>query len=376
MKEKTLRIIIYIAGTVCLYAFFAVRSFPLMNAILAEKMDQETKDFSRYGELYYFSCINDFKVPFDQQYKKYRLSERNPEITQADVLTYGDSFFDLSFQKNLPELLSDSLERKVFSYVTRDPFRANPFCLLNEGGVRKSPQSKYFIYESVERTIHEKFNESFNFQCSSNKKPADPIHKQAIDFVFRKNSENLYDVMLKQSYLTSKVYSAVSTLKFRSFGYISSLTSVYTTNPEPWLFHEKEFGEQPGGYYYPYTDAEIAHYADNILALKTNLKNHYNLDLLFLPIPTKYTIYHKLVNNHTYNNFLPRLYAELDKRGVNYIDLFTDYRQSMETLYHGTDTHWNDKGVEIALGKVLKSIQNPSCDQIGYLYKNNLKKNN
>lgn len=376
MKEKLLRIVIYIAGSICLYTFLAVRFFPLMNGILSEKMDQETRDFNKYGELYYFSCIKDFKVKFKQQYKKYRLSDQNPEITSADVLTYGDSFFDCSFQKNIPEILSDTLDLKVYSYVTRDPSRANPFCLLNESGYKNSAGPKVLIYESVERNIPERFDEPFSNSCFSNLVPKKSVKDEIMGFIFKKNSENLYDVMLKQSYLTSKVYAAISTFKFRAFGYISPLTAKYTTNPEPWLFHEKEYGHELGGFYYKYSDEEIMTYAENILVLKNNLKSQYNLDMVFMPIPTKYTIYHKLINNHQYNNFLPRLYEELDRRGIKYVDLYNEYVKSPDILYHGTDTHWNEKGVKIALDKVLKTVQTGSCNQFGYLYNNNLKNTN
>jgi hypothetical protein len=356
MKEKNLRITIYAVGLICLLAFFAIRSFPLMNALLSEKMNKESRDFTKYGELYYYSCIKDFRVEFGNKYGKYRLSDRNPRITEADILTYGDSFFDLSFQKNIPELLSDSLDKKVFSYVSTDPYRSDPFCIINEAGIKNNFSPKQFIYETVERNIAQKFLNPFNSNCSNNSTYKESIKKKIKVFVFKENSEKLYSILLQQSILTSKFYSLISSVKFKLFGYISSLTSIYTTRPEPWLFYEKEYTHELGGYYYQYTDKEIQNYADNILYLKNRLKSLYNFDLLFLPVPTKYTVYHKLVNNHPYNNFLPRLYKELDKRGINYIDLYIVYSKSDEILYHGTDTHWNSKGVDMALKLVLERI--------------------
>ena len=68
-------------------------------------------------------------------------------------------------------------------------------------------------------------------------------------------------------------------------------------------------------------------YCDNIADLRDKLKEMYNLDMVFLPIPSKYTIYHKLINQDPYNNFLPRLYEGLDKRGVPTINLYDEYRQ-------------------------------------------------
>ncbi len=165
MKEKNLRIIIYILGAVCLYAFFAVRIFPLMNFSLSEKMDVETHDFTRYGDLYYYNCISEFKQDFPAPVRKYRLSEKNPSLNNADILTFGDSFFDVSFQKTLPERLSDTLNLKVYSYMTQDPTQANPFCILNSNAYNKTGHSKYIIYETIERNVHVKFDKPYEVNC-------------------------------------------------------------------------------------------------------------------------------------------------------------------------------------------------------------------
>jgi hypothetical protein len=357
MKEKNLRIIIYIVGAICLYAFLAVRIFPLMNFSLSEKMDVETHDFTRYGDLYYYNCIADFKQDFPARVRKYRLSEKNPSLNNADILTFGDSFFDVSFQKTLPERLSDTLNVKVYSYMTQDPTQANPFCILNSNDFVKSSPSKYIIYETIERNVHVKFDKPYEVNCvpKVNKKtPAGEVR----DFIFKHNSEQLYATLLKRGYFFSGIYEFFSSLRFNFFGYISPLTAKYHIAKSPWLFYEKEFGNEPGGFSYQYTDEEISRYADNILGLSRNMKETYNLDLIFMPIPNKYTIYHSMINDDEYNNFLPRLYNELDKRHVQYVNLYNEFASSKDTLYYGTDTHWNKKGVDKALRLTLEKICN------------------
>ncbi len=358
MKELLLKIFIFITGLICLYLFFAIRFFPLTNAILVEKMDKETREFSKYGELYYHSCIPEFRIEFDNQYGKYTVSDKNSDIAEADILTYGDSFFDLAFQKCIPELLADTLDKKVFSYVTMDQYRSNPFYLLTERGYTHNSEPKPFIYETVERLLPYKFRKefptSFNLRYEDIDKKA--LRTQIKEFAFKQNSENLYDLALKQSYLTAKLYSLISMIKFNLFGYISPMTSIYKTNPEPWLFYKMEYTDELGGFYYPYTDAEIQNYAENIFQLQNNLKSLYNLDLVFLPVPTRYTICHKMVNDDLYNNFLPRLYKELDKRGITYVNIYSEFANSNDILYYGTDTHWNPKGVDITLKLILEKL--------------------
>jgi len=355
MKEKYLRFIIYFVGAICLYAFLAVRIFPLMNSVLSEKMDRETRDFNKYGDLYYYNCITHFKQDFPPPLRKYRLSEKNPELNEADILTFGDSFFDFSFQTTFPERLSDTLNQKVYSFITQDPTQSNPFCILNHGTYKKRTVQKYVIFETIERNIPVKFSTGFDIHCM-NVKSKRRIHDEVRNFIFKENSETVYALLLKRGRFVHHLYSFFATMRFDLCGYISPLTSKYKLENDPWLFYEKEYGNEPGGFYYQYSDKELNTFADNILRLSRDIKSAYNLDLIFMPVPNKYTVYHTMINNDRYNNFLPRLYAELDKRGVIYINLYKEYKSANDTFYYGTDTHWNKKGIDKALQLVLEKM--------------------
>jgi hypothetical protein len=241
--------------------------------------------------------------------------------------------------------------------MTQDPTQANPFCILNSNGFPKSSPSKYIIYETIERNVHVKFDKPYEVSCVP-QKIKKTATSQVRDFVFKNNSEKLYATLLKRGYIFNGIYEFFSSLRFNLFGYISPLTAKYSVTKSPWLFYEKEFGNEPGGFSYQYTDDEIERYADNILALSRNMKEAYNLDLIFMPIPNKYTIYHSMINDDQYNNFLPRLYNELDKRHVQYVNLYNEFASSSDTLYYGTDTHWNKKGVDRALRLTLEKLGN------------------
>jgi hypothetical protein len=355
MKDKYLRYTIYFVGLICLYAFFAVRIFPLMNSVLSEKMDKETRDFNKYGDLYYYNCITHFRQDFPPPLRKYRLSEKNPAVNDADVLTFGDSFFDFSFQTTFPERLSDTLSQRVYSFVTQDPAQSNPFCILNNADYPKNSKPKYAIVETIERNIPVKFSTAYDLGCSNNT-PERSLYDEIHNMVFKKNSEKIYALILKRGYVINHIYSFFATLRFDLCGYISPLTSKYKLEKEPWLFYEKEYSQEPGGFYYHYTDEELNAYADNILLLSRQLKSNFNLDLIFMPIPNKYTLYHTMINKDRYNDFLPELYAELDKRQVHYINLYHEFTSSPDTLYYGTDTHWKKEGVDKALQLVLEKM--------------------
>jgi len=355
MNERKLRLIIYILGFICLYAFFAIRIFPLMNSVLSEKMDKETRDFNKYGDLYYYNCISHFKQDFPEPLRKYRLSEKNPALNEADILTFGDSFFDFSFIKTFPERLSDTLDQKVYSFFTQDVTQANPICILNNGTYRLTDQHKYAIFETVERNIPIKFSDPYSADCVK-KTTRRGLYDWLHGFIFNENSEKLYALLIKRGYIVNRMYSFFATLRFDLCGYISPLTSRYKLEKDPWIFYSAEYSHDPGGFYYNYAEEELNTYADNILHMSKVFKSDYNLELIFMAVPNKYSIYHKMVSDDQYNDFLPRLYAELDERGVHYIDLYTEYVNSPDTLYYGTDTHWNEKGLNKALNLVLEKM--------------------
>ena len=96
-----------------------------------------------------------------------------------------------------------------------------------------------------------------------------------------------------------------------------------------------------------------------IADLARKLNEHYKLKMVFMAIPSKYTIYHSLVNEDMYNDFLPRLYAGLEARGVPYIPLYNDFMEAKKEgwIYYGSDTHWTQKGLDIALDKTLEVLE-------------------
>ena len=355
-KDKIIKWLIYIAGLFCLYIFLASRFLPMMNVILIEKMDLELQEFTKYGDLYYYNCINNFKTDMPKQIPRFRLTNKNTPANAADILTFGDSFFDISFQKTLPERILDSTGEKIFCYMTQDPTQSNPLCELSRQKFKKRKKGTAIIFETVERNIPIKFNEPYTIQCQNHDTTTNFFSNLLHSYLFKNNAEQLFDLMLKRSFFTASLYASISTLKFDLFSDISSLTPIYRTKPTPWLFYSKTTDSVPGGFYYQYSKNDIKKYADNIALLANNLKSVYNLEMFFMAVPNKYTLYNKLVNNDDYNYFLPILQSELKKRNVHYIDLYSNFKSSNELLYYGTDTHWNKKGVDLALGLTLSSI--------------------
>lgn len=356
MSEKLLKIIIYLAGAACLFALVAVRSLPVMNSVLVEKIIPEHWEFTKYGDLYYFNYISHFKEDLPTPIRKYRLSEKHPEASEAEILIFGDSFLDFSRQVTLPERLNDTLPEKVFYHRFLSPHQSNPFCVLSDYNITAG-KPRIVIYEAVERNIPFKFDKPYSDSLCEDKPEA---KQSAVDRiaknVFPGTDEEMYRQLLKRSVFTTGLFGLSSTLKFDLFGYISQQTPVYKTGDPPWLFFNKQLDDEPGSYYYDYSEEEIERYCDNIAFLSSQLEEKMNMKLVFLPIPNKYTLYHSVVNDDPYFEFLPLLQAGLKARNVSCVEVYEDFLRSDEPLYYGTDTHWNKKGVDIALKNLLETL--------------------
>ena len=356
MNEKLLKILVYITGVVCLYAFIAVRVPSMFNAILKEKIIPEYWENTKYGELYYFGFVKHFREEgLPPHAIKYRFSEKHPALQEADILMFGDSFFDFTRMTTFPERLGDTTNQRAF-YARMD----RPLTYLSEHRFSNT-EEKIIIFESAERYIPERFVEPHSMEP-----PADPrsgIRKKvadARDIIFQDNTDVLYGTLVARNVFTTGLYSASTTLKFDLFNYISDQTPVYTLEEEmPWLFFHDQLNGEPSSFYYQHSQEEIDNYCDNIADLASKLKIHYNLKMVFMAIPSKYTIYHTLVNQDEYNNFLPRLYAGLEARGIPYIPIYDEFMKakSEDWIYYGSDTHWTQKGLDVALDKTLEVLE-------------------
>lgn len=91
------------------------------------------------------------------------------------------------------------------------------------------------------------------------------------------------------------------------------------------------------------------------------------IQLLFVPVPAKALVYPDMMDSLQIKTPLPRLdvyhqqfYNLLQKAGVKVIDLlplFLKERQkSEEKVYCKQDTHWATRGMEIAVGEIIKQL--------------------
>lgn len=313
-------------------------------------------DNTKYGELYYFSMIQYFRERDLPAFsRKFEHSSKHSSVSDCDILTFGDSFFEFSRIKQFPEKLADDFNAKVH-YVNND----FPLQYLEDNSYNDTVP-KLVIFERVERYIPIAFKNPHIVpepKQVNNESKFNTTFNLITDLIFYKRSEELYDVMLKRSYFTSHLYSFLSTRKLDMFKYINEKTPVYKVDGDSsWVFYHDQVNGEKTSFYYKFSDKQIDSICDNMADLATKLKSKYNMDLVYLPLPARYTLYHTVINQDTYNNFMPRLYEGLDKRGVKYIKVFEDFMNAPGYLYFRTDEHWNQKGFDIAYNKTIEYLK-------------------
>lgn len=361
-RERHLTWIIYCSGIICAFIFLSVRISPkMMNTILKTKTYAEFEDFTKYGELYMFSMVNDFKEDLPQAKEKYRLSSKQPRLDEADVLFFGDSQFDHSRHKNVPERLNDSLDKKVFYHRYIDPHWAFILSYL-EANKYTNDDKKLVVFESTERYIYNRFISDPDVLLSDTRSEKRKMIATIRGRLFNPEAEFLYTILLKRSYITSDIYSLIATIKFRLFGLISSMTPKYTLGDSPWIFYKENIDH----FYTDYSDEDISKICDNIKKLAILVKERYNLDFIFVPLPEKYTLYHNKVNNDKESDFLQRVYNGLEQRQVPYVQVLDTLKKSDELVYPRTDTHLNEKGSMITFEKLMDVIKKDTT--LNYLF--------
>jgi hypothetical protein len=344
VKDKITKILIHIMGLAALYLFVILRITAQPYFLLDKDLLNASNNFE-YGDLYFLNLIDNFKVSTPPLGNEYTNTVPKFDIKTADILTFGDSFFAEGARvKNVPARLVDTLKKKVFFLQSNDILS-----VLEEQKYQKKDK-KYLILETAERRIPSLFTNKQNNFIKKNQSLLNVTQT-----ILPYNIEQKYTFLLQRSFLTHFIYKELATLKFNYFGYITSVTPVYKKDP-PWLFYYQDVNDKKTSFYYKFSDDEIKSICDNILDINNQLKEKYNIEFIFLPIPNKYTIYHKILNNDEYNNLLPRIYSELKKRNVKVCNVYDVFMNSDKELYYPTDTHWNEEGVKVTVNELVKFL--------------------
>ena len=346
---------------------FLFALFVLLGASFKEAgrifLYQEYPEGFAAGDLFDFSLLEDFKG-------KFRLikGETNGQLETADVITFGDSFFDCDsdsplFAKELEERLGLPIYNRSTLMHTDVDVDVNPMAFLKSMNYRKGKR-RILILEHVER--HSMVN---IFALDSS--PMEDVDKEDEILTFHSlndwvvkhlivlnNGNKDFDYYFRRNILTYPLTKWIANFRFKFLGEFDSNIGNYS------LSHRMLFYSGDLGFNYAHKSERILDLMATILSeFSQKLKQAYNIDLVYVVIPNKYSIYNDFVRPYFYDNYITQISEKLRAKGVPFIDLYSVYMNYRSTddsrlLYFPSDTHFTPFGKGLLVEAAIKELKN------------------
>lgn len=353
MKQgRPLLYIMYAAGIAASCIFVVTKNETLMEAATAGMYDD--------GDLYRFAKVIHFKTELPPQ----QPDEQDADAMDADtveLIVIGDSFLEsCRGHRPFPAMLSDRLQEPVYpvlaGYATE---YFDPVYFCRKLGLDPE-RRRIIILERVERYVVSTYSTMVDTSTAGPGQEAEPERetwwKTARRRWFTEAQKN-HEVFLTSSDYTTPIVELWNTFRFVTLGQISEETPVYSLDP-PFLFEREESVPGPvTSFYYPHTDSLIDAIAGVIGEMSAILRTRYNAELVFMPIPGSYTLYHRFTNADPYDGFIPRLCEAVERQGTRTIPLYRTFKDSPEIVYLPTDTHWNATGAGLAVDQAVRVLR-------------------
>ena len=328
--------------------------------LVSEFNFKDTSVHYRYGDLYRQCLVEDFK---ESMYWPNRQKENNTP-DDADIFLIGDSYFERPIAG---EFICTELEN-LYGYNIYDITGVNsgsannPLAAIKQLEFGKD-KHRILLLETTERFSMDRGLEQY---IAASKLTG---FRNMSGFFRNDEIKNwLYKIFLNRifyiehNYITLPVLSFKNTLNFKLFKMMDNNIGAFSAEP-PMLFYSQdvEFARRTK------THEAVDSMVNNIAELNNILKKDYNISLLYIVIPDKYSVYNDYVNGeYKYSGFIPELTKKLTGKGIYTIDLYTafmDFRKSSpeKILYKKSDSHFNAYGKAIFLEMVnvkIKEIKN------------------
>lgn len=313
-----------------------------------------------YGDLYEISKLWRFK---DKLYVN-NTPYQNPKIEEANIITLGDSFLETNYETmRLPHLIAEESGKKVY-HLSRNDFLKygdNPIEYLRKINYKKTKEKKYLLLETSERyalerssTIVESISANTNKVegMSASNVPKD-ISSKVKGFI----DPNSLQYLFYNNWLIAPFNNLGKNFRYEALKEIDDRTPKYSKDPEM-LFYIEDINFNN----LDISDEIVNIYANNIKLIRDYILKEYNLELIYVIMPTKYSVYGKYTENYKpYNNLIPRAVEVMKKYKINTFDSYTLYteteKNSKELLYYKGDSHFTKKGKDLVLKEVLKFLK-------------------
>lgn len=311
-------------------------------------------DDLHYGDLFRISKLDDFALHIKRD-------EGNEDDTPASakIICCGDSFFNVGRDSKIfADLLEDRIQSNVCNVPKEDFIDTdyNPLIFLKKHNYKKA-EEKLLILEAVERYS---LGYSYHYWKTGYMKMK-KVARSIRDIIFD-NSD--IEFFFQENHVVYPVNKAIKNLKYRYLDEVDSKIFPISKDPGILFFHEGTMFNLSRK-----TTEDIQNLCNSIQFLSDKLKSDFNVTLLYIILPNKYSLYGNLVHKeYVYDNFIPKVNKILKEKQINIIDVFSLYLQYIKQdkdnlLYYPNDTHATPLGVKILLDAVVEKLI-----EMGYYY--------
>lgn len=312
-----------------------------------------------YGDLYKLNKVEEFKVPIMR-----RGEPSATTLKEAEIIAIGDSFFDVTYEgPKFATRFEKTTNRKTYNVdydLTKRVYTEDPHRYFKDHPV---DHKTVLLWERVERNLVNDILDARGTVLVAELEQLIPeriraskgydTYERYRDILF--HTEPLV-FLLQNSVVTHRAYETLNTFRFRVTGDLSPLTPEYVRDPLM-LYYGPALKTTRA----ELLDAEIQKLAETIAEEYRIMRETQNIEPIFIPLPSKETVYRFRLPNATYNNFLPRLTEELKARGVRTVNMLAIYEEYARThddlLYYPTDTHWNTTAMQLLLSELDKIMR-------------------
>lgn len=271
-------------------------------------------------------------------------------ITKAEIFTLGDSFFNSALGS---DFFANELAAKggfpVHNLASDGFFEPHsyPLAYLNFIGFRPE-RRRILILETAERNSLDR--------TASYDQPGGTSANRLNTIAFKVLKNNDVEFFFKNNMVTHPIIKLLKNVRFEWFGVIDKAIGAYSLDPAM-LFYQRDIEFAASAK----SDAVLNAAADRVATVAAKLRRLYSLELLYVVVPDKYSVYRDYVRKSTpYDRYIPRLIDKLRQRGVHAVDLYGAYmdhrRTSTVPLYYVSDSHYNALGKTILVEECLREI--------------------
>ncbi|OGI08701.1 MAG: hypothetical protein A2Y40_05360 [Candidatus Margulisbacteria bacterium GWF2_35_9] len=300
------------------------------------------------GDLYTFCMVDEFKENFLVK----RSANPKNNIASSDILTLGDSFFNSSIESfKAPQELETMINKNVYNFnLYVDDVLLNPLVYF-KNGLYKSSDKKVLILETVERYSVNRIKNYSNLYSVSGYSTFERLRMKLFN-----NADMEY--FFKNNVIIGPINKKIKNIRFNLFGEVDNRVTFYSENPKMLFYNESvAFNKSKK------KQEDLILYADKMAELAKELENKYNVELVYIIIPNKFSIYYDFLDiMYSYDGFIPKFQNLLSERGVNYVDVYSEYmnyrkHDDSNLLYYMGDTHYTTLGKEMLLKSVIKKLE-------------------